>query len=269
MITFVILGHNEAPTIDNMVRRACSAARPDDRVLAVDSGSDDDTAAVARSAGAEVLTAPAGKGLAMAAAVAASDSPWICFLDADVPRDAPNYAEVLRAAVDRTGADHILGEFDDLHGSGSVLSNTYAVYAPLVAGLFPEAAGRFGSKPLTGFRAVRRAFLRPGEFPAGFGIEAYLNLSVFLAGGTHEVTPIGIDTNPFRYKPYMGREIAAAVLDLAHRAGRLSASRRPEWDAWVEEAVSIIAAYQGTPEEQPAFVEQLARLAGRPHPPAL
>lgn len=250
-----------------MVRQARAAAGPDDRVLAVDSGSDDGTAAVARNAGAKVLIAPAGKGLAMAAAVAAGDSPWICFLDADVPGDAPNYAAVLRAAVTQNRADHVLGEFDDR--MGSVLSNTYAVYESLVAGLFPEAAGRFGSKPLTGFRAVRRAFLRPGEFPPGFGIEAHLNLSVLLAGGTHEVTPIGEDTNPFRYKPYMGREIAAAVLDLAQRSGRLSTSRRPEWDAWVEEAVSIIAGYQGTVAEQPAFVEQLGKLAGRPHPAAL
>jgi glucosyl-3-phosphoglycerate synthase len=267
MITFAILGHNEAAMIGNAVQLARVAAGPQDRVLAVDSGSDDDTAAVARRAGAEVLTAPAGKGLAMAAAVSAADSPWICFLDADVAPGSPDYAAALRGAIDQERADHIIGEF---HEPGpSVLSNTYAVYEPLVAGLFPEAAGRFGSRPLTGFRAVRRRFLRPGEFPPGFGIEAHLNLSVLLQGGSHEVVPIGSYSGPFRYKPYMGLEIAAAVLDLAEQAGRLSPARRPAWQAWVDEAVGVIAGYQGTQEERPAFTEQLGKLAGRPHPPAL
>jgi glucosyl-3-phosphoglycerate synthase len=267
MITFAILGHNEAATIGNTVRAARAAAAPGDRILAVDSGSTDDTAPVAHRAGAEVLTAPAGKGLAMAAAVAASDSPWMCFLDADVEADSPNYAAALRAAIDRARADHVIGEFED--PSGSLLSNTYAVYEPLVAGLFPEAAGRFGSKPLTGFRAVRRRFLRPGEFPPDFGIEAHLNLSVLLDGGVHEVVPVGRYVGPFRYKPYMGLEIAAAVLNLAQQAGRLSPSRRPAWDAWAREAVSVIAGYRGTEQERPAFNRQLGQLAGRPHPPAL
>jgi glucosyl-3-phosphoglycerate synthase len=267
MITFAILGHNESATIQNAVRQARTAAAPEDRVLAVDSGSDDDTAAKARQAGAEVLMAPAGKGLAMAAAAEAIDSPWICFLDADIASDTPNYAVALRTAIDRTRADHLIGEFTET--SGSVLSNTYAVYEPLVAGLFPEAAGRFGSKPLTGFRAVRRRFLRPGEFPPDFGIEAHLNLSVMLAGGVHEVVPIGCYVGPFRYKPYMGKEIATAVLNLAERAGRLTPSRRPAWDTWVDEAVSIIARYRGTRDERPAFIRQLAELAGRQQPPAL
>jgi glucosyl-3-phosphoglycerate synthase len=266
MITFAILGHNEAATISNTVQQARAAAGPGDRVLAVDSGSTDDTAAVARRAGADVLTAPAGKGLAMAAAVAATDSPWICFLDGDVEPGSPNYAAALRVGVEQTQADHLIGEFTD--PAGSVLSNTYAVYEPLVAGLFPEAAGRFGSKPLTGFRAVRHKFLHPAEFPPGFGIEAHLNLSVLLQGGSHQVVPIGRYNGPFRYKPHMGLEIAAAVLDLAERAGRLNPARRPAWQAWVDEAVSVIAGYQGTQEERPAFVEQLRKLAGRPCPPA-
>jgi glucosyl-3-phosphoglycerate synthase len=264
MITFVISGHNESAMIGNAVQQARAAAGPHDRVLAVDSGSADDTAAVARRAGAEVLTAPAGKGLAMAVAVAAIDSPWVCFLDADLAPGPPNYAAALRAGIERAQADHLLGEFSEPFSG--LLSNTYAVYEPLVAGLFPEAARRFGSRPLTGFRAVRRSFLRSGEFPPGFGVEAYLNLSVLLQGGSHEVIPIGCYNGPFRYKPYMGLEIAAAILDLAEQAGRLSSLRRPEWQAWVDEAVTTIAHYRGHAAELPAFTERLVKLASRRHP---
>jgi glucosyl-3-phosphoglycerate synthase len=264
MITFAIVAHNEAPTVATVVSQAIAAAEAGDRVLVVDSGSTDDTSAQAHRAGAEVLTAPVGKGRAMAAATEATRSPWICFMDADVPAGSLNYAARLRDLVDGTRADHVLGEYSDTHES--VMSNTFAVYAPLVASLFPEAADRFGSKPLTGFRAVRRAFLDPGAFPPDFGIEAHLNLDILMSGGTHEVAPIGTYQSRFRFKPSMGCEIAQAVLDLAERYGRLAPEARPAWDDWAGQAIAVISGYHGGPDERPAFVRELTSLAQRPTP---
>jgi glucosyl-3-phosphoglycerate synthase len=266
MITFAIVAHNEAATIATAVEQAIAAAQADDRVLAVDSGSSDDTAARARRAGAEVLVAPAGKGRAMAAAARAARSPWVCFLDADVPPASPNYATGLRDIIGSTLADHVLGEYGDIQES--VMSNTLAIYGPLVASLFPEAAGRFGSKPLTGFRAVRREFLRPAEFPPDFGVEAYLNLEILVSGGTHEVAPIGMYQSRFRFKPVMGSEIGRAILDLAERHGRLAPAARPAWDDWVSQAIAVISGYRGRLDERPAFVRELTALAQRPTPPA-
>ena len=249
-----------------VVRQAFAASAAGDRVLVIDSASIDDTAERARRAGAEIVRAALGKGRAMAAAAEATASPWICFLDADVSAGGSNYVAKLRAAVERTKADHVLGEYDDAHGA--ILSNTLAVYEPLVAHLFPEAADRFGSKPLTGFRAVRRKVLHPDKFSPDFGIEAYLNIAILLSGGTHELVLIGTYGGPFKYKPCMGFEIARAVLDLAECHGRLTPTARPAWEEWVGDAVAVIAGYRGTPEEQPALVQKLTALAARPAPPA-
>lgn len=264
MVTFAIVAHNEAPTVATAIQQAVMAARKGERVLVVDSGSGDGTADAARAAGAEVLTAPAGKGRAMAIAAEAAKTDWICFLDADVPEGSPNYAVRLRQAAEQSGADHFLGEYQDQ--KTAIMSNTIAVYEPLVSSLFPEAAGKFGDRPLTGFRMIRRAFLRPQDFPPDFGIEAHLNIDVLMSGGTHKVVPIGHYESRFRYKPYMGCEIARAILDLAQSYGRLAAGARPAWDQWVGDAIDVIAAYRGTDAERPAFQQRLAALARRPAP---
>jgi rSAM/selenodomain-associated transferase 2 len=53
-------------------------------ITVCDGGSRDDTVAIARAAGAAVLTAPAGRGGQLATGAAAGNAPWILFLHADV-----------------------------------------------------------------------------------------------------------------------------------------------------------------------------------------
>ncbi len=68
------------------------AARPDHPALTFsttvcDGGSDDNTVAIARQAGATVVTAPAGRGGQLATGAAAGDAPWLLFLHADTRLD--------------------------------------------------------------------------------------------------------------------------------------------------------------------------------------
>jgi rSAM/selenodomain-associated transferase 2 len=56
---------------------------PDVSVIVCDGGSQDDTAAIARAAGAIVVSAPAGRGRQLATAAAACTNPWLLFLHAD------------------------------------------------------------------------------------------------------------------------------------------------------------------------------------------
>jgi glucosyl-3-phosphoglycerate synthase len=65
-----------------------------DEVIVLDDGSEDDTAAQARDAGAVVVAGPGGaggKGGAMAAALAASTGDVVVFLDADVANTTPAF----------------------------------------------------------------------------------------------------------------------------------------------------------------------------------
>ncbi len=67
-------------------------------VVVVDGGSTDATAAVARAGGAQVVRAPRGRGVQLAAGAAATDGEWLLFLHADT-RPGPGWREALRAAM--------------------------------------------------------------------------------------------------------------------------------------------------------------------------
>ncbi|MDN3563757.1 TIGR04283 family arsenosugar biosynthesis glycosyltransferase [Paeniroseomonas aquatica] len=67
-------------------------------VVVADGGSADGTQALARRAGARVVTAPRGRGSQLAAGAAAAATPWMLFLHADT-RLPPGWADAARAAM--------------------------------------------------------------------------------------------------------------------------------------------------------------------------
>jgi hypothetical protein len=103
-VVIVIPVFDEAPTIGAVARAACAHAP----VIVVDDGSRDDSAAIARAAGAAVLRHPerAGKGAALASGFAAArreKASHVLTLDGDGqhdPRDIPRMLEAARRSVD-------------------------------------------------------------------------------------------------------------------------------------------------------------------------
>jgi len=67
-------------------------------IIVVDGGSRDGTAAVARRAGASVLTSPPGRGAQLAAGGAAARGPWLLFLHADTVLE-PGWREAVQAFI--------------------------------------------------------------------------------------------------------------------------------------------------------------------------
>jgi len=134
-------------------------------VIVVDDGSTDDTAAIARNAGAEVIvTEGAGsKARALAAGVAAASAEVLVFFDADILNAHPVH-------------------FDEL--AQPVLDGHFAMCCGLVdrgslrAGLFARLP------PITGLRAVRREVFTaiPESKLNGFQIEIMINEVVARAG---------------------------------------------------------------------------------------
>jgi glycosyltransferase involved in cell wall biosynthesis len=156
---FVIPARDEASTVGGVVR-AARAAPGSGRVVVVDDGSTDATAAVARAAGAEVVTArPPGergdKGRALATGAAATSSPVLVFFDADLLGAAPPHFEALAAPVARGEAALSCGMVD------------YGWKSPLFLRL----------PPITGLRALRREVFAaiPPERRRGFRIEIMIN----------------------------------------------------------------------------------------------
>jgi rSAM/selenodomain-associated transferase 2 len=84
-----------------------------DAILVVDGGSTDGTAGIAQAAGARVVTAARGRGIQIAAGVAAAPGPWLLLLHADT-RLAPGWGEAVRAAMrDPTRAGYFRFALDD------------------------------------------------------------------------------------------------------------------------------------------------------------
>jgi polyprenyl-phospho-N-acetylgalactosaminyl synthase len=181
----IIPARDEGPTVAAVVRAAL-AARGVLRVIVVDDRSRDETAAVARAAGAEVVRSHGNgsKALALATGVDAASSDVLVFFDADITGVAPAHFEQLAAPVE-AGFAMSLGLVD--YGR---LRN--AIYARL--------------PPITGLRALRRSVFEavPAAKRNGFQIEIMINEVVArgrmrtaiqtLAGTRHrsKVTKLGL-----------------------------------------------------------------------------
>jgi len=262
LITFVIPAHDEADTVGASISMATAAAQRGDRVLVVDSASTDGTADAARAAGAEVYAGPLGKGGAMRVGVDASDTEWIVFLDADARSAERNIAADLAGRARRNEADQIVGDFHD--GLDAVLTLTDGFYGTLVPALFPEVAGAFGSKALTGFRAVRRSYLLD-LFPRDYGVESHLNIEITMTGGNTEVHHVGAFTGKSKTNNARCFEVTGAIFDCAVRHGRLLPRQRPAWEAWAADLYKVTGRW--TPDmPQDEYREQLFAAASRPLP---
>ena len=95
-LTVAVLTHNEAHRIEACLKSAAFA----DQVLVVDSGSTDDTVALARGLGAEVHSYPDWQGFAVQRnrLLAHSRGDYVFFLDADEVM-TPAFAQELQAIV--------------------------------------------------------------------------------------------------------------------------------------------------------------------------
>jgi glucosyl-3-phosphoglycerate synthase len=264
MITFVILAHNEEDTISDVTSNVRAAVSSADRLLVVDSGSTDATPHRARDAGAEVLSGPLGKGAAMEAGVRATTGEFVCFLDADQTYADQNIALRLAEEIrSNTAPDHVVGDFDD--GLFAILTNTDGFYNPLVQELFPEVHGHFGSKPLTGFRIVRRTFLDL-PLPAHFGVEAHLNITSTMAGAAVSLVHLGRFTGKLKANKSRTLEITGTILDLAERYRRIDPDERGAWEAWVSTVYGVASGW-GPDTDQEEYRAALMTAAGAPFPP--
>lgn len=166
-ITVVIAAKNEAPSIEDVVRRCLAMA---DAVLVVDGRSTDGTAEAAVRAGATVLTQKgAGKGGAIREAIPRVCTPITVFIDADgshVPEDIPRLVQpIVDGTADHVSASRLMGGSSELHGG-------FDEFLRLTGSSFITACinWRFNvrlSESQNGFRAVRTAFLQTLTLTAG------------------------------------------------------------------------------------------------------
>jgi glucosyl-3-phosphoglycerate synthase len=196
-VSVVLPARNEEATVGTIVaaiRRDLVESVPlVDEVVVVDSRSSDATAAVARAAGAVVVSQDAvtsglapmrGKGDALWAGLAATSGDIVAFVDADVdPFDSNFVSGLIAPLLTDPSVQFVkgfyhrplsLGGQSEPDGGGRV---TELVARPLLNLFWPDLAGFV--QPLAGEVAGRRQVLERVPFVSGYGVETAMLVDLF------------------------------------------------------------------------------------------
>lgn len=211
-----------------------------DEVIVVDSGSQDETAAVAASSGARVVgpgemlagfPARRGKGEAMWRGLAATDADVVVFVDADLqsfdsrfvvalvgPLLTDPAVQFVKAAYDRPPTDPAVPS----NGGGRV---TELMARPWISAFWPELGGVL--QPLAGEYAARADLLRRLPFRCGYGVDLGLLLDTYWLAGLDAVAQVDLRRRWHRHSdlPSLGRmaaEVMATALDRLRQDGRVA-----------------------------------------------
>jgi glucosyl-3-phosphoglycerate synthase len=200
-------------------------------LVVVDDGSVDDTAAVARAAGAAVWSAadvladcgpPGGKGQAMWKAVHITTGEVVVFCDADVQGFEPHFVTGLVAPLLLFDDVAFVKGFYDRPLDGRAAEGgrvTELVARPLISTLFPHLAGL--AQPLAGECAGRRDVLEQVPFVDGYGVDLGLVIDVAEHFGVGAMVQCDLGQRVHRNRPLadLGPQAMAIVQLALSRAG--------------------------------------------------
>ena len=215
--TVVVPALNEAARIADVVRHALADPATAE-VIVVDDSSIDDTARLARQAGAEVITSTMlGKGASMRDGVGVARHDVIVYLDGDLAGLRENIVTDLCRPVVRGDADFVKARFGRSGGRVTELTAR-----PMLEVFFPELA-RF-AQPLGGLIAGRRPLLQALSFEDGYGVDIGLLIDAHRAGARLAEVDIGSlehDSQPLLDLTAMANEVSRVIYTRARTAGRL------------------------------------------------
>ncbi len=186
-LSIVIPAKNEAEAIGKVVGLA-SERYPDAEIIVVDDGSTDETAEIARTAGAQVIRHPEslGNGAAVKAGARAATGDIIAFMDGDGQHD-PRMLEPLLQQID-DGYDMAVGARDS--GSHANIGRLFA------NGLYNGIASMMSGRPIldltSGFRVARAQPFKQFLYllPNGFSYPTTITMAFLRSGYPVAFVPI-------------------------------------------------------------------------------
>ncbi len=186
-LSIVIPAKNEAEAIGKVVGLA-RERYPDAEIIVVDDGSTDETAEIARTAGAQVIRHPEslGNGAAVKAGARAATGDIIAFLDGDGQHD-PRMLEPLLQQID-VGYDMAVGARDS--GSHANIGRLFA------NGLYNAIASMMSGRPIldltSGFRVARAQPFKQFLYllPNGFSYPTTITMAFLRSGYPVTFVPI-------------------------------------------------------------------------------
>ncbi|WP_207906591.1 HAD-IB family phosphatase [Methylomonas methanica] len=213
----VIPALNEAKRIQEVVAYALADPATDE-VIVIDDSSIDNTAMLARQAGALVVTSSMlGKGTSMRDGAAAAIQDIVVYLDGDLANLRPGIITSLCLPLLNNEADFVKARFG--RGGGRV---TELTAKPMLKVFFPELAHL--AQPLGGIIAARRSLLQALTFEDGYGVDVGLLVDAYLAGAQLAEVDIGSlehDSQPLHDLTFMANEVSRVIFNRAKLAGRL------------------------------------------------
>ncbi|MFM2119510.1 MAG: hypothetical protein RL722_978 [Pseudomonadota bacterium] len=216
-VSVIIPALNEAQRIAAVVRHAWSDPVTAE-VIVIDDSSTDDTATLARAAGAQVVTSTLlGKGASMRDGAGLARQAVVAYLDGDLAGLRPGLISQLCEPLLDNRADFVKGAFS--RGGGRV---TELTARPMLQVFFPELA--HFAQPLGGVIAARADLLRSLHFEDGYGVDIGLLIDAYRAGARLQEVAIGHlehDPQPLRDLTAMANEISRVIYGRARSAGRL------------------------------------------------
>jgi glucosyl-3-phosphoglycerate synthase len=259
-VSVCLPARNEAPTIAAIVREAVDLDLVTE-VVVLDDGSTDDTAAIAREAGARVVSEASvlaeagpgsGKGNAMWKSLYACSGEIICWVDADLRNFRGEYVERLCAPLLAQPETMFVKAYFTRSFEGAPTGGgrvTELVARPLLSLLFPKLADIV--QPLGGEYAARRGALEVLPFVEGWGVELGLLVDVVERFGRDAVAQVDLDAREHRNRPLteLGPQALAVMTIALRRAGLLPEATAP----FVE---LLRAAPDGTIEGEPVEVRE-------------
>ena len=217
-VSVVIPALNEAKRIADVVCYAFSDPATQE-VIVIDDSSIDDTAARAKLAGAQVVTASMlGKGGSMCDGIGVAKNDIIVYLDGDLAGLRPGIITDLSQPVLKNKADFVKARFG--RGGGRV---TVLTAKPMLHIFFPEVA--HFAQPLGGIIAAKKSLLQSLKFEDGYGVDVALLIDAHLAGAVLAEVDIGFlenDSQPLLDLSLMANEVGRVIFNRARTAGRLN-----------------------------------------------
>ena len=187
-ISIIIPAHNEALTIGDLVSKIRSLY-PDFEIIVVNDGSTDDTAVIAREAGAKVHNHPynIGNGAAVKSGIRLASGDVLVFMDADFQHDPEDIGKMLEYFPEYdmvVGARSVRGHSSIGRALGNKIYNWLASYVAM-----------FPIKDLTsGFRAIKTDLARQlvNLLPNTYSYPSTLTLGALRSGRSLTYIPINI-----------------------------------------------------------------------------
>lgn len=238
-VSVVLPALNEEPTVGAIVTAILPMTLGErplvDELVVIDSGSTDDTIAVAEAAGARVirradvvghLSPIPGKGEVLWRSLAATTGRIIVYLDSDLVDFDPGFVPALIGPLLTNDEVALVKGFyrrplrletvEIDTGGGRV---TELLVRPLLAALRPQLCGIV--QPLGGEYAATRELLESVPFAAGYGVEIGLLLDAHSLLGLNGLAQVNLGVRKHRNRSLvslgvMARQILAAAL---HRCG--------------------------------------------------